>query len=206
MAAHKSVFINKIKTPLGRFAFPHLAKPDTQGVYPDDKYKVTLLIPKDRDITGLKKAIMECAREAWPKKKNLKPGDMAHLPIRDGDAKVAEDLENDKAELEGYRGCYFITAKSKRRIRVLDSDRNDIDPEEAYGGAHGRLVVTAMSYEQGGKPGVTFLLDLVQKTADDTPFGGSQVNPDILDDGEVDEYVVADGPDSDEDDGDDWLS
>ncbi len=217
--AHKSIFINGIVTPKGRFAFPHLAKPDTEGQYADDKYKVTILIPKTEDIRPLQKAIMDCARQAWPKKR-LKPKDLAHIPLRDGDEKVREAVENDKSPLEGYEGAWFITAKSKKRRRTVDAGRNDIDPEECYGGAYGRLVLTAMSYEQAGKPGVTFLLDVVQKIADGEAFGGGGGNTDVLDDGLYDEQSAkkkggadadaddwgdgGDGPESEDPDADPW--
>lgn len=174
MPAHKSIFINDIVTPKGRFSFPHLEKPDSTGQYADDKYKVSILIPKDADLTPLKKAVMQCAKEAWPKR-NLKPTDLAHLPLRDGD---------EKENLDGYPGHIYITAKSKKRRRVVDVNRNDIDPSEVYGGCYGRLVLTAMSYEQGGKPGVTFLLDIVQKLEEGEPFGGGGANVSVLDDGE----------------------
>lgn len=203
MPAHKSVFINNVVTPKGRFSFPHLEKPDVGGQYSDDKYKVTILIDKAEDLTAIKKAIMQCAKEAWPGK-NIKPKDLAHLPLRDGD---------EKEHLDGYPGNYFITAKSKKRRRCVDARRNDIDPSEVYGGCYGRLVLTAMSYEQGGKPGVTFLLDIVQKLEDGESFGGGGANVDVLDDGAYDDLAAADdGGDldgwGDEDDGpeaeDDW--
>jgi len=203
MPAHKSVFINDIVSPKGRFAFPHLAKPDEGGQYSDGKFKVTLLIPKDSDMTALKQAIGSCAREAWGGK--VKPKDLCHMPLRDGD---------EKTNLDGYAGCWYVTAKSSKRRRIVDRKREDIAPEDAYGGCEGRLVLTAMSYEQGGKPGVTFLLDTVQKLGEGQAFGGGGGNVSILDDGEFDEkgsdptaHLSEEAPDNDDgDDEDDWMN
>lgn len=179
MAVHKSVYINSVVTPKGRFSFPHLAKPDTEGQYADSRYKVTILIPKDADITKIKQAVMACAKAAWPGKK-LKPSDLM-LPLRDGD---------EKDNLDGYPGHWFITAKSKRPVTCVDIARENLAPEEVYGGCYGRCVLTAMSYEQKGKPGVTFLLDTVQKIEEGERFGKGGSGVSALDDGEFDEHVA----------------
>lgn len=210
MPAHKPVFINDVVTPKGRFSFPHLAKPDTDGQYADDKFKVTILIPKTADLSKLKAAIMDCAKQAWPSKQ-LKPKDLM-LPLRDGD---------EKDNLDGYPGNIFITAKSKRRVLCVDAARDNIDAEEVYGGCYGRLVLTAMSYEQKGRPGVTFLLDTVQKLEDGDKFGKGGGNVSALDDGEFDDLARggkpargdngehdldedADEPESEDEDADAW--
>jgi len=159
--ANKNVYINGVVTPVGVFSFPHLGKPDTEGQYADDKYKATLLIDKSENIDVLKNAVKECIAKAFPTK-NYSFKDLAHPPIRDGDTKT----------LDGYEGCYFLCAKTKKHVRCVGPAREDISAEEVYAGAKGRLVLTVGSYEQAGKPGVTFYLELVQKLEDGEAIGG----------------------------------
>lgn len=182
MPDHKPVFVNDIVTPKGRLSFPHLEKPDSTGRYADGKYKVTLLIPKTANLSGLKEAVAKCAAEGWPRQK-LKLKDIMH-PFRAGDEKAESN--------PAYKDTIFITCKTKNRPTIVDSQRRGIEAAEAYAGCDARLVVTAMSYEQKGKPGVTFLLDIVQKLGDNTRFGG-HTDVSILDDGTT--------PEADEDDG-----
>lgn len=192
MAKHKAVFKNDIVTPKGRLSFPHLVKPDTEGQYADDKFKVTLLIPQETSLANLKNAVLACAKEAWPGK-NYKLADLIH-PFHNGDKKAEAN--------PAYAKTIYITCKTKNRPAIVDTDRKEIDPAEAYAGCDARLVVTAMSYEQKGEPGVTFLLETVQKLGDNTRFGKAR-DLSVLDDGEVpasdgEDVVVTDDADGDE--------
>lgn len=208
MAAFKPNYINKIKTPVGVVAFPHLEKPDSTGQYADDKYKVRLLFDKDTDLTPFKKAVLKCAREndAWPDDIKLSQID---TPFRDGD---------DKPELDGHAGTVFINSKTKKRPLILDVRRDDLDPAEIYPGCKARLVVSLMSYEatevvkdpETGKKkreitrGVTTLLEIVQKVGDGPRLsGGGGADRSILDDGEIDEELDDEDPRFSDDDPDD---
>lgn len=191
MAAFKPKYVNNIVTPAGRVSFPHLEKPDSQGQYADDKYKATLLISKSANLSGLKKAVLECARETWGA--NVEMANILH-PFRNGDKKAEK--------MAAYANTLFITCKSKNRPTIIDASRNGIEPAEVYGGCDARFIVTAMSYEQGGKPGVTFLLDVVQKIKDNERFGGhadiSVLDDGILDDEAASNVVIDDSPGSDD--------
>lgn len=176
MAEDKPVFINDVLTPRGRVAFPHLTAPDSKGRFADDKYKVTLCIPKTTDITALKKAVLECAREKWPKA-NFKLTDLMH-PFRDGDAKNKKQTQMGKTPLDGYDGALTITCKTRKEPNIVglkakgDTSFPKLEGSEIYAGCDARLILTAMSYELSGKPGVTFLLETVQKLGDNDRFGG----------------------------------
>jgi len=196
----KPTFINDIVTPVGRVSFPHLAEPDRKGPgkpYADDKFKASLLLPKTgTDFSTLRAKALECAQTAFgPGIKSL--NDFAH-PFRDGNNRTNKDGE----VMPGYADTLYITCKSKDRPLVIDRAKANLDPKEVYGGCKARFIVTAMSYvstENVKQPngqvkketirGVTFLLDVVQKTGDDTAFGGGgkaksvAALPDDLDEG-----------------------
>lgn len=179
----KPIFLNDVVTPEGRVSFPHIAEPDKKGPgkpYADDKFKASLLMPKSgTDFSTLRAKALECARLAFGAEIK-KIEDFAH-PFRDGDTRTNKDGE----VMDGYAGCIYITCKSKDRPLVIDRAKKNLDPKEVYGGCRARFVVTAMSYtstenvrQAGGAivketiRGVTFLLDVVQKTGDDASFGG----------------------------------
>jgi hypothetical protein len=172
----KPIFINDIATPVGRISFPHLAEPDTKGKYADDKFKATLLFPKQGvDLSILRNAALSCAQQAFGA--GIKTLNDFQHPFRDGDAKT---------DLAGYAGNIFITAKSKKRPLCIDRTKQNINPDEIYGGCYARMIVTACSYQSTENVkdpktgqvvkqvinGVTFLLDGVQKTKDGEAFGG----------------------------------
>lgn len=172
----KPTFLNNIVTPSGRISFPHLEQPDTGKKFSDGKFKASLLMDKKAaDMSVLRAKALECAQLAFGAGiKSL--NDFQH-PFRDGDA---------KPELAGYAGMIFITCKSKKRPLCIDRAKQNIPPEEIYGGCVARLVVTACSYQSTENvkdaktgqvvkqvvKGVTFLLDGVQKIGDGERFGG----------------------------------
>jgi hypothetical protein len=167
--ADKPEFINDIVTPIGRLSFPHLAKPDEGRQYSDSKFKGTLLLPKKGvDLGPLKTAALKCAQKKWPKITKL--DEFVH-PFRDGDLKDAE----------GYKGCIYIVAKTKRRPKLIGKMKEELDGDHFYGGCKARFIVSAMTYMLAGKPGVTFLLDVVQFAGDGEKLGGGgSANVDAL--------------------------
>lgn len=179
----KPTFINNIITPMGRIIYPHLDKPSSASEGAEPRFGVTLLIPKDADVSAMKKALLECAVGAFGAevtivkdgKKVVRPRTLADFkhPFKDGDEK-ADALEAEEKNGDHYRGAVFIGPKSKRRPRIVDGKKQDLAPEEVYGGCYGRLVLSAMSYltVEGKKPAVTFLLEIVQKVKDGDPVGG----------------------------------
>lgn len=167
-------------TPKGRVSFPHLAKPNDSGEYPDNKYKVTLLMPKaTTDLGPIKKAMLAVAAKAWPGK----PAKDIRWAVQDGDKKFTKAGQ----VIGGYEGCWYITCKSVRRPGCIDSLKNNIDPIEVYAGCWARLSVTPGSYEStetvkqadGTRTtetlyGVTLYLNNVQKLEDGEPMKGAR--------------------------------
>jgi len=196
----KPIFLNNIVSPAGRISFPHLDKPDEGKKFSDGKFKASLLMDKkSADMSVLRAKALECAQQAFgPSIKTL--NDFQH-PFRDGDA---------KSDLAGYPGNIYITCKSKKRPLTIDRAKQNIAPEEIYGGCTARLVVTACSYQSTENvkdsktgqvvkqivKGVTFLLDGVQKIGDGERFGGGGASaaafPDDLP--EADGFQAGAGP------------
>lgn len=191
---HVPKYLNKIVTPIGRISFPKLAAPDTapmQGKPADNKYKCSLMIPKDAPgFEAFKNQITAFAKQVFPQVTKKNYGN----PITDGDVKAAAMLAqhpgDPKAEAKAatYRGHWIISAKSKNKpICVGVGGASDpIDPATILGGLNCRLKVSFCSYVGVDKMrdaegnmttvttyGVTPLLEAVQLTGGGKPFGGA---------------------------------
>ena len=182
-------------TGVGTFSFPHIFK-ETVSTNDDGEkvYEIQILIPKKQreDIKKVHAAIKEVAQEKW--------GDnylSVRSPLRDGDAEkkmLAEDGQTRGEKYPERLGCFFLNARSKKPVAVLDRDKDPIvEPDEVYGGAKGRLNITFYPYITKGNQGVGAGLNAVQKTGDGEAFGGA---------GKPDVDSMFDMLDDDDDDGD----
>lgn len=206
--AFKAKFVNGLKTPKGRFIYPHLDKIDDAGQFPTKKFKVTLLIPKEVSIKDLKAACIDCAKQTWGENVDLKA---MKWPFRDGDKKTNKESGE---VLEGYEGTFFVTAKSSKKPLCVSRSRERMDNDLIKGGDYGRLGLSAMSYEgtenvrqpdgsvqPESYRGVTFLLDSVQHLEDGDPLGGTGgASAAIFDDGEYEDEESAVGSSNSDDD------
>lgn len=179
----KDVDGKRIKTPIGTLCYPSLAKADTEGKYAGNKFKATLIFPKDADRKLLVAACKAAAGESFP---GVEYRDLLR-PFRDGDEKFQEDPE----KFKHYKGCWYITPKSKNRPTCLDKEGNALDPEQIpetlYGGCKAQFILTACTYEQKKDKGVTFLLDGVKQMGDGKRLGGGGANAGDFDDAESDD-------------------
>ncbi len=172
----KSIFGDKIITPAGRVSFPYVFERNSTGPYADDKYKLTLLIPKDaKGVDELKKAVLAVAKKAFGAKTKL--SDIAH-PFNDGDAKLEETPDESKEKYTAYAGCYYLNLKNKYKPKVVDENVQEIlDESEFYPGCWARCSVVPFSYRQGKNRGVSLRLLNIQKVKDDERFGGGGSDP-----------------------------
>lgn len=183
--AAKNVYGDKINTPVGRVSYPHVFKKVAQmDPSKPPRFECSLLIPKSADISALKAALENVAKEAFGAKfKGLDK--LKNNPIRDGD-----EMDKDQT-----RGHWVIKANTSNRPAVVGPDKLPIDEDAEnglYGGCWGRLNVTPASYDVSGSWGVTMYLNACQKCKDDTRFGGGGVNPDeVFDAFAVEEPVSA---------------
>lgn len=185
-----------VKLPKCRIAFMKIWKPESyQGG--DPKYSAVFLIPKKLDISEIRKAIIKTAVKAFGEdyadRKNWAEG--AKYPIRDGDKK--------KGDLQGFKGCWYITANSKFKPGVVrnDEERSEIREEdgEIKSGDYVRALLTADDFDVSGNHGVKFYLQGIQKMADGEAFGGGARDLSA----EFDHVEDEDGDDGDDDSEDD---
>ncbi len=162
-----------ITTGIGTLSFPHIFKETkTTNDKGEDQYEVQFIIPKSQrdDIRALLVAIKAVGEGKWGD--NWKK---VRQPLRDGD-KEAGDLTDDgstKGEKYPERlGCYFINARSKKPVGVVDRQRVPItDPDAVYGGCKAKIAVTFYPYSSNGNHGIGVGLNGVQKIADGESFG-----------------------------------
>lgn len=169
--------IKRVVTGKVRLSYVHLFKPYSAVEGGEEKYSVTVLIPKE-DIETKKRidnAIEVAAKEATQKIWNgVRPPKIA-IPIYDGDGVRPSD---DMPFGEECKGHWVITVSSKadQAPEVVDKFRNPIvDQSEVYSGMYGRVAIRFFAYMFGGKKGIGAGLGNVQKLADGEPLGGSRV-------------------------------
>lgn len=122
-------------TPLGRLAFPYLfeAKSYQDKIDAKKYYNTTILFTKDSDLKDMILEINRTAAEVFGKDSKKWP--KIRMPWRDGDK---------KEDLIGYPGCRYVSAKSLKRVKIVDGQKKEVtDEEEVYGGRYARLAVRA---------------------------------------------------------------
>ncbi len=150
----------RILTPEFRVSHPHIFAAQAPKPTDKKKFSITMLVPKDSDLSLYKEAIKNAkinyfgAKENWP--------DEIVSPVNDGDSKKFADKE-------GYPGHWVIKASSNedQKPGLVDENVKPIlDQAKFYPGCYARAFIYAYVYEYMGKIGVSFILDHVQKTRD----------------------------------------
>jgi len=159
----------RVLTPKFRVSYPHVFKP--QAPKPGDKlkYSITMLFPKNADLSGLKEAMKQAKIAAYGPNKSEWPSDL-QSPVNDGD-------DPKYADNEGYKGHWVIKASSNedQKPGVVDENVEEIlDQSKFYAGCYARAHLLATTWEYMKKHGVMFILDHVQKLGDGKAFGGKK--------------------------------
>ncbi|MGO1368542.1 DUF2815 family protein [Senegalia sp. (in: firmicutes)] len=160
--------MTKIVTGKARLSYANLFTPKAGIAGGDEKYSVSLIIPKGDTATiqKIEKAIEKATKEGVSRY-GTKFGKSANfrIPLRDGDI--------DKPDDAAYKKSYFLNVNSKTKPGVVDKDVNPIlDPSEVYSGCYGRASIVAFPYSVNGSTGVSFALHNIQKLEDGEPLGG----------------------------------
>lgn len=137
----------------------------------DEKYSVTLLIPKSdvdtyqRIMAEINKCLQENLASTF---KGVMPANPS-LPLYDGDG-LRQSGEPFGPECKGH---WVISAKTNVAPEVVDANCNPIiSKSEFYSGCYGRASLRFYAYNQNGNKGVGCGLGNVQKLEDGQPLDG----------------------------------
>ena len=153
----------------------------------DEKFSVSLLIPKDDKATlaKIKKAI-EAAKEAAKEKKwggKLPPN--LKLPMHDGDI--------DRPDDENYAGHFFFNATSKDAPQIVDRHVQPIlDPMECGSGDYCNVSVNFYGFAASGNKGIAAGLQNIQLVRHGERLAGRPTA--------ASDFVEVEGDDFDDDD------
>jgi len=150
--SYGNTFGTLIATPIGRATFVHLVTPNAK--YKPEKYGCHILFPKD-DATvkaGLNQLIAMCKSMAAQKYGDKIPA-FVYGPVRDGD----------EQKYQGFAGCWYIKASSKRQPEIVDAKRTGLDVNLVVPGVLVRGVVTPVLFDSG----FSYQLQCVQLIKDD---------------------------------------
>lgn len=177
--------MTKVITGKCLLSYAHLFKPQAGISGGDEKYSVSLVIPKDDKATiekierAIEKAIKEGVGRYGAK---FGKGANFRTPLRDGDT--------DKPDDPSYTNSYFLNVNSKTKPGVVDKDLNPIlDQTEVYSGCYGRASIVAFPYSVNGSSGISFALHNIQKLEDGEPLGGKARAEDDFSDFEDDDIL-----------------
>jgi len=163
--------MEKCMSPEFRVSFPQVFEAKSfQGAPP--KFSLVMLFDKGIDLSKLKELAKNAINEKWPDA-NKRPKGLKN-PFRDGDA--------EKPGVEGYENAIFITASSKMKPGVVDSNLVPIiSADDFYAGCFARATLTAYAYDTAGNKGVAFGLQNIQKLKDGDSFSGRSKAEDDFD-------------------------
>lgn len=164
----------KFSTPTFRLSFPRLKESEAYQGKGQKYYSITMLFNQDDNRDVMKQAILDAIAEKFGTDKKKWP--KIKLPWRKGD---------DKADLAGYAGKIYASAKTREENKpvFVDSDKTKLESaDKFYGGCYARAVLVAKLALSGKDWYVTFYLQGVQFVADGEPFGtGVNINEDFED-------------------------
>ena len=164
-----------VTTDRARFSFVHLFKPYAYQQGQEEKYQVTVLIPKsDVNTKARIDAAIEAAKQKGISEKwNGVCPPIVATPVYDGDGVRPSDGMEFGPECKGH-WVFTASAKADYPPEVVDSQGNPIiNQSEVYSGMYGRVNVTFFPYMFGGKKGIGCGLGPVQKLEDGEVLGGS---------------------------------
>lgn len=166
--------MTNVTTGRVRLSFVHIFKPYAFQPGQEEKYSVTVLVPKtDIDTKGRIDAAIEAAKQKGITDKwNGVMPPIVPTPVYDGDGVRPSDGTEFGPECKGH---WVFTARSNADCQpeVVDAMGNPIiNQSEIYSGVYARVNVTFYPYVYGGKKGIGCSLGPVQKLEDGEPLSG----------------------------------
>lgn len=169
--------ICRVTTGEARLSYAHLFKPYAFQQGQEEKYSVTVLVPKTDAETKARidAAIEEAKRRGIADKWNGACPPVLATPVHDGDGVRPSDGMPFGDECKGH-WVFTASAKADYPPEVVDAHGNPIvNHSEAYSGMYGRVCVNFFPYAFGGKKGIGCGLGPVQKLRDGEALGGGRV-------------------------------
>jgi len=165
-------FKTKVITGKIRMSFVNVFKPRAHTAGAEEKYSVTILLPKT-DVTtkaNIDAAIQAAIAQGKEKWNGVVPPNVPN-PIRDGDG-LKQDGTPFGSECKGH-WVFTASAKVDYKPEVIDQYYQPVlDQSEIYSGCYGRISVNFFPYFFAGKKGVGCGLNNVQKLSDGEPLSG----------------------------------
>ena len=148
----------KVVTNEAIIAHPYILTPRPDSAEIDPRKYTGMVIIKKSDketITKLKAAVDASIKGLWPDKA---PGGLA-MPIKDGDAKFAED----EKKFAHLKGSVYLNAKTTTKPKVFDAQVQEIiDPTEVSSGDRAKVSLNFKAFDKAGNKGVGVYLNAVQ--------------------------------------------
>ncbi len=163
--ANKTMSPTKVIIPC-RISFANIWEPKSINGS-DEKYSVSLLIPKEDKATleKIHKAVEAAKEDAKGKKWGGKIPPNLKLPLRDGDI--------DRPDDENYAGHMFLNASSKDAPQIVNRKVQPIlDPMECGSGDYCNVSVNFYGFAASGNKGVAAGLGNIQKVKDGERLAG----------------------------------
>ena len=157
-----------------RLSYVHLFKPYAAMQGQEEKYSVTILVPKsDTDTMARINAAIEAAKQKGISEKwNGVCPPIVPTPVYDGDGVRPSDGMPFGDECKGH-WVFTASAKIDYPPEVVDRMGNPIiNQSEVYSGMYGRVNVNFFPYAFGGKKGIGCGLGPVQKLEDGEALSG----------------------------------
>lgn len=177
----------KVVTGKVRLSYVHVWEPVAIEGSTEEKYSVSLIIPKSdtKTIAKISEAIENAIENGKSSKFGGKTPPNLKRPLRDGDLERPDD--------DAYANSYFINASSRTRPGVVDISRNPIiDQDEVYSGCFGITSITLYPFNVNGNKGVACGLNHIMKIADGEPLGGRSSAESDFAEIDASEWAVAD--------------
>lgn len=167
-----------VTTGEARLSYVHLFKPYASMQGQEEKFSVTVLVPKsDTDTMARINAAIEAAKQRGISEKwNGQCPPIVPNPVYDGDGVRPSDGMAFGPECKGH-WVFTASAKADYPPEVVDKMGNPIiNQSEVYSGMYGRVNVNFFPYAFGGKKGIGCGLGPVQKLRDGEALGGGRVS------------------------------
>ncbi len=152
-----------------RISFPDLFEAKSFDGKQEAKYGAQFLIEKEGEsYDKIVKAMQEAAKEKWGKQ-----WEKALASLNKADKTFLND--GDDKDYDGYADRYYVSAKSKTRPTVIDSDKTPLDSSDGkpYSGCYVNAALEVWAQDNQWGKRVNCTLRGVQFVKDGDPFGGS---------------------------------